>query len=87
FICNEDGVIIDSHHIQDISNGTWDFLHCIQKIGEATLTWETISLHVKNAYYTVMKNSFHELAYCNNNWKAQYVISDIYPVFSKNHIK
>ncbi|TFK49609.1 hypothetical protein OE88DRAFT_1736613 [Heliocybe sulcata] len=83
FICEEDGTIVDGHCIDAISNMTWDILFTLQTIGLATRSWDTIGLHVKNAYYTTMKNNFHELAYCENNWKAKSVVTKIYKSFCR----
>ncbi|TFK45199.1 hypothetical protein OE88DRAFT_1729819 [Heliocybe sulcata] len=87
FICDDNGVMVDGYRSQEMVKKTWDFLFTILKTGDATLTWESVGLHIKNAYYTLMKNEFHELAYCNNDWKALAVVSRVYQTFSKNYVK
>ncbi|KZT17975.1 hypothetical protein NEOLEDRAFT_1184736 [Neolentinus lepideus HHB14362 ss-1] len=87
FITDENGTIIDGHRVQLISNLVWGFLFSLLDTGGATLTWERLGLLKKRALYVTMKNAYKEIAYCENDWKADWVAKEIYESFGPKYVK
>lgn len=86
FICDSEGTIIDRFRAGLIRKTTGSLFELYAKLKVAPLKWGTASHKVIMHFNYHMVKTYGELAFCHDNWKAQFFATALYPGWQKTNI-
>lgn len=88
YIEHPDGSTIDDERAKSIrrhARAIWQQFAQVSNL--LPLTWGKASIAVSRQYHQEMRAKFPELAFCEDDWKAEEIATYYYPSWYKNHKK
>ncbi|KAH8113020.1 hypothetical protein DFH11DRAFT_1878619 [Phellopilus nigrolimitatus] len=86
YVENEKGESVDGERAQNMRSFAHTIFHKLLAFKKAPSTWSIAGNDVKDHYANEMESKFPELRFCADQWKAQYIATQIYSSWSSNHL-
>jgi hypothetical protein len=87
YIEDANGNAVDGYQLKDMLTHMRSIWSGLLLVNRAPATWGKADVDILRHFHCEMRVKFSEFAFCENDWKADYLASTHYPSWYSNHVR